>query len=438
MEMFVERLKRFAPAFPRRRYNIFSGTNTWGEWRAMLLQFIAGQPIDDEELITRYQSAFAETVDATHAFSFGAGRMALYAILEAFDIGPGDEVIVPAFTCVVVPNAILYRGARPVYVDIEATSFNMNPGALEMSINGRTRAIIAQHTFGVACDLESIKEIASRHNVPVIEDCAHALGARYGGKIVGALADVGFFTTDHSKMANTVFGGMVTTNNDALAARVDRIQRRTPFLSMSQHKRLLLTFLVEYPLYASSMLWLGRSIVPALSKARLLFAWHDELCLTKPNRYPYPTRLSSQQAALGLSQLGSLQNNLDHRRRMARTLEHRLHWNAMDDDQLNEGSWLRYSFLVHDRLEFERRFARHFDLGTWFTSIAHGRDDKLESIGYSQGSCPTAEFVAKHIVNLPTHLRIPVETVEAEVLKHLHWLESQIITGHEREIAVAR
>ena len=417
---------------PHRRYNIFSGTNTWAEWRTMFRALLGGHPIDDQELIGRYQAAFAKTVNATHASSFGAGRMALYAILEALDIGEGDEVIVPAFTCVVVPNAIIYRGARPVYVDIEAISFNINSHLLEQAITERTRAIIAQHTFGVACDLDTIKGIASRYkDIAVIEDCGHALGARYNGRNVGAIADVGFFTTDHSKITSTIFGGMTTTNNDALAARIDEIQSRTPFLKMSQHKRLLLTFLVEYPLYSPSILWLGRTIVPALWETRLLFAWRDELSLKKPENPVWPTQLSSQQARLGLSQLGSLQKNLSHRRKIASMLESHLRWSGMDADQLNDPSWLRYSFLVSNRKEFERRFARHFDLGTWFTSIAHGRHHDLGSIGYVKGSCPTGELVAKHIVNLPTHLRIPAKTIEVEVLKHRDWLKDQIMVNPE-------
>lgn len=106
----------------------------------------------------------------SNTFYFFKGRIALYAILKAMGVKAGDEVIIPGFTCVVVPNAVLYLGAKPVYVDIEAHTYNINTKRIEEKITEKTKAIIAQHTFGIPAEMDKILEIAKKHNLYVVED----------------------------------------------------------------------------------------------------------------------------------------------------------------------------------------------------------------------------------------------------------------------------
>ena len=128
--------------------------------------------------LSTYEDQFAGLFPKDiQAFAFWKGRVALYAILESLGIGPGDEVIMPGFTCVVVPNAVLYRGAIPIYVDIEETSFTMDVRDIEQKITSRTRAIIVQHTYGIPAEMDAIMAVAAQAGVAVIEDCAHALGS---------------------------------------------------------------------------------------------------------------------------------------------------------------------------------------------------------------------------------------------------------------------
>src|SRR5205823_2123218 len=150
------------------RYDFFDGTNKgWLVPRYLLKAY-------RENWVQRYENAAAQYAGVPYAVSFGAGRMALYAILEAIDIENGDEVIIPAYTCVVVPNAIIYRGSKPLYVDISKQTFNIQSESIEKAITERTKAILLQHTFGQPCDIEAILAIARRHRLIVIEDCAHA------------------------------------------------------------------------------------------------------------------------------------------------------------------------------------------------------------------------------------------------------------------------
>lgn len=417
-----------ASRLPGRRYNIFAGSSRWDEWR-MVLEAYTGKGVtyDDVSITRAYEAAFASASGTRNAYSFGAGRMALYVILEVLGIDAGHEVIIPAFTCVVVPNALLYRGVRPVYVDIDPVTFNIDPAAAERAITGRTKAIYAQHTFGVVCEVDRLREIADRHGLCIIEDAAHALGATVDGRQAGSLGDVAFFSTDHSKMINTMLGGMVTTNRPELAARIEGIQARTPFLDENRVRGILRAFLAEQILFAPSALWIGQALQSFFRRLGLFFVFDDELDLVKPARYPYPCRLSSVQAQLGRSQLARLDRNLAHRRSLGDWLESRIAWyRGTRGANVGEQSWLRYSFLVRDQNEFVRRFGRHFDLGLWFTSIAQGRERDLEAIGYVPGTCPTAETATRHIVNIPTHEKVPLDVLERLWAKHGSWISDNL------------
>ncbi len=420
MEEFVRKLITTLPLYPRARHNIFSGTNTWSEWKLLLKHSLFSREYFDESIIKIYESKFAKKVDTKYSFSFGAGRMALYAILDALDIGDGDEVIIPAYTCVVVPNAVLYRGATPIYVDIALDTCNIDVTKIEEKITPNTKAIFAQHTFGFACDLSEIKKLAKFHNLKVIEDCAHALGASYEGVPVGSIGDVAFFSTDHSKIISTFLGGMVTTNDENLSKKIKGIQEQTPFLPPKLQRKLLLGFLLEFPLYSRNIYWFGKFILTILNKLKLIFYWRDELLHNKTNLlYPYPARLSSSQALIGISQIDSLDDNIKHRRDIYKTIG-----DVLSDDKKNyrDSACLRYSFFINDRKKFESLFQRHWDLGIWFTSIAHGKNNNLNDIYYSLGSCPNAEFAAEHLVNFPTHNRVTKEFISKEILKNRSWI----------------
>src|SRR5690349_4196963 len=116
-------------------------------------------------IISRYEKSFANYLGVASAHTFWKGRVALYAILKAMQIGPGDEVILPAFTCVVVPNAVRFTGATPVYVDIASGTYNIDPEAIVKVVTPNTRAIVVQHTFGISADLHALTEIARQYGL---------------------------------------------------------------------------------------------------------------------------------------------------------------------------------------------------------------------------------------------------------------------------------
>ena len=140
------------------------------------------------ELLEGY---FGENIQA---ITYDSGRSALYHALLALDVGEGDEVLVQAFTCMVVINAICWTGARPVYVDIEKDTLNMDPVKADHACSDKTKVIILQHTFGLPANIDALLDVAKKHNLKTIEDCAHSLGARYKGKLTGTYADIGMLS----------------------------------------------------------------------------------------------------------------------------------------------------------------------------------------------------------------------------------------------------
>ncbi len=162
------------------------------------------------------ERAFAEVIGVKHAVATSNGTTALHLALLANEIGPGDEVITVPFTFIASANAILFTGARPVFVDIEPDTFNMNPDLIQAAITPRTRAILPVDLYGNPADMPRIMAIAERHGLRVIEDAAQAHGARIDGRAAGSFA-TGAFSFYPTKNVTTAEGGMITTNDDAVA-----------------------------------------------------------------------------------------------------------------------------------------------------------------------------------------------------------------------------
>jgi len=163
---------------------------------------------------------FANIVGCDYAVALNSCTAALHAILLTLGIGPGDEVVVPSNTFVATANAALYVGAKPVFADSDPATFNIRPSEIESKISEKTKAIIVVHVGGNPCDMKDIKEIAKDYKLPLIEDSAHAHGARYGGEHCGTMGLAGAFSFYPTKVVTTAEGGIVTTDDETLADKI--------------------------------------------------------------------------------------------------------------------------------------------------------------------------------------------------------------------------
>ncbi|MGO9119732.1 MAG: DegT/DnrJ/EryC1/StrS family aminotransferase [Desulfomonilaceae bacterium] len=169
----------------------------------------------------QFEAEFAEYMGVKHAVAVSSGTAALHLSLLALGIGPGDEVIVPSLTFVATANPVLYVGATPVFADITSQDdWTISPDEIERKITDKTRAIIVMHYGGFPCRMDRIKAIAEKHGLKVVEDAAHAPGSSFQGKKLGTWGDAGCFSFFSNKNMTTAEGGMVTTADDDVAARV--------------------------------------------------------------------------------------------------------------------------------------------------------------------------------------------------------------------------
>ena len=171
--------------------------------------------------VEEFERGFADFCHSRHAVSTANGTVALHLTLAALGIGPGDEVIVPTLTFIATASAVIYAGAVPVFVDSEPHTWCLNPGAVERAITPRTRAIIPVHLYGHPADMDPILDSASRHNLIVIEDAAESHGATYKGRMTGGLGNAGIFSFYGNKLITSGEGGMLVTNDSALADRAN-------------------------------------------------------------------------------------------------------------------------------------------------------------------------------------------------------------------------
>jgi dTDP-4-amino-4,6-dideoxygalactose transaminase len=327
-----------------------------------------------------------------YVWPFASGRHALYAILKAMGIDQGDEVIVQAFTCVAVPNAVRFAGAEPVYVDISPNfrnTFGMDLTNLEYLLTDRTKAVIVQHTFGVPGRIREVMEICKLRGIKVIEDCSHSVGIRLDGKPLGSFGDAGFWSSDHTKMISTSTGGMAFTNDRGIAEELSLMDK--PLLPNWRVWQIVLTFLVEVLLTHPRVYWFGDPIRRLLDKMRILYFFRDENDEVRPKHYP--STLSNAQAYIGVKQLEKLEENLKHREDLAKQKKY---WPEGILREVREVRNPEYFIAKH------RKYVR---VGRWFDSPVFGCND-LARVGYVSGSCPIAESICKRIINFPNHPRI--------------------------------
>ncbi len=175
--------------------------------------------------VQQFEQRFAEYIGVSHCISCNSGTDALFLALRALEIGPGDEVIVPAFTFIATAEVVSAVGATPVFVDIDEKTFNLDVNKLEAAITSKTKAIIPVHLFGQSVNMTRLMEIAKTHQLSVIEDCAQATGATWEGEKVGGMGDIGCFSFFPTKNLGACGdGGAVTTHNTAIASKIRMIK----------------------------------------------------------------------------------------------------------------------------------------------------------------------------------------------------------------------
>lgn len=378
-------------------------------WRWFLGSAVAG-----------FTEEFRKYIGVGRVFLFDSGRTSLYAIVKALDLAEGDEVLVQAFTCTAAVNPILWVGAKPIYVDIERDTYNMNALDLARKISSRSKVVIVQHTFGIPANLDAILTIAKNHNLFVIEDVAHALGAEYGGKKLGTFGDAAIFSFGRYKIISSVFGGAALVKDERLGKKLEMLYEQWPYPPRFWIFEQLFhpVFLsVAKPLY--NILSLGKVLVILARKLKLvsLSVYTEEKQGGRPGFGP--SKMPNALAILGRHQFRKLEVFNRHRNEIAAFYQKALGGTSgIALPRVNSGSravFLNFPILFPDDVTAwdligRGRREEGIYLENWPAKKVVGpRGTDLHKLQYKVGSCPVAESAAPRVVTLPTNPNTSLE-----------------------------
>ena len=324
-----------------------------------------GRFIDD------FEKRFAEYCGTRYALACSNGTVTLHLALRALNIGYGDEVILPTFTYIATANAVAYCGAKPVFVDSDAETWNIDPNSIEEAITPKTRAIIVVHIYGLPANMDQIMQISEKYGIPVIEDAAEAHGAMWREHRVGSIGEIGSFSFFGNKIITSGEGGMLVTNNKDLYDRMKFLRSQ----GVDPDKRY----------------------------------WHLELA--------YNYRMTNMQAAVGLGQLEKIDWHIGERHRVVDLYKKALaDYNELIVDQSVDKrsmhSYWMYTVQLTDRVSVNRDEVlrsmeeKNIEMRPAFYPMHVMPPYYDESV-----FAPTAEKIAARSFNLPTHAMLKEEDI---------------------------
>lgn len=364
----------------------------------------------DAQAVERFEREFRSYIGARHAVMVPSARYGLYLLLEAFGVGQGDEVVLPALTYFAVPAMVSLLGARPVFADVGLRSHVLDPAAFEAAISPRTKAVVPTHLFGTPCDMDAIREIARRRGVAVIEDCAQSTGARYKGVRVGNLGDAAYYTFGLTKNMTTLSGAMITTDRDEVAERIRAtIQAGGP----TPRKKLAKEAVTGLAMVVATHPWVYWATVhPAVVLGNKLgqdpiherFGEAEVRYDKLPSSYSRSSRARAVQAEIGLSQLNRLEALNGARIRNGRKLDQGLaHIPGLTVPTYPEGAEPIYmSFVVHHARRDElARALRARGVDTTVGYMSDCSDSPL--FPEYRAECPNASRAHAELLHIPVH-----------------------------------
>lgn len=345
--------------------------------------------------VAEFEAAFARAVGASCAVAVSNGTAALHAAVFAAGIGPHDEVIVPAITFVASANCVVFQGGTPVFADVEPDTLLLDPASAEAHLTPKTKAIIAVDYAGQPCDYDALRAIATRRGLALIADACHALGAQFGGRPVGSLADLNTFSFHPVKPITSGEGGMVTTSDARLAQRMRRFR--------------------------------NHGITNEFRAREATGTWHYEM-----TELGYNYRLTDFQCALALSQLQKLEGWIAQRRAIAQRYSEafsrlpELEVPTIRPDR--DCTWHLYVIQLHlDRLTAGReavfKALRAENIGVNVHYIPVPWHPFYQVRGCRKGQWPAAEAAYERLVSLPIFPAMTdgdIEDVVTAVRKVIH------------------
>ncbi|MFH1547457.1 MAG: DegT/DnrJ/EryC1/StrS family aminotransferase [bacterium] len=356
-------------------------------------------------------SKLKQLTNSKYCYTFSTGRAAIYSVLQAINVKPGDEVIVQAFTCLAVPLPIKWLGAKPIYVDIEPQTYNPPPDSIQKAITEKTRAVVVQHTFGIPAQIDKIRKIVDTENskrniqnkIYLIEDLAHSFGGKYKGKILGKWGDAAILSFGQEKVVSCTQGGAVITNDELVDINIKKQYEKIGYPNLFQIKRNimhpLLWNIINKTYYFPPVISIGKMLIVLFRILGLLKSQADPgaVDFEKPEIY----KLSNAQSEILVNQLDKLEEFTEHRKKITNIYESK-YKKGWDDLPL-----LRYPVSSEKPEVLVSNLKKNKIIpGNWYNNPIYPKSSDLALFDYFEGSCPNAEILSKRIVNLPTSINV--------------------------------
>lgn len=334
--------------------------------------------------VKEFEENMQQYLQVKKAIGLTSCTAGLHIALAALGIGPGDEVIVPAYTFVATAHVVEWLGAKPVLVDVEKDTFNLDPVAFEKAITPKTKAVIPVHYAGHACDMGAIMQIARKHNLWVIEDAAHAIGTEYGGKKIGNHSDAVVFSFYVTKTITTAEGGMIVTNDEEFGRKL----KSYAYFGMDKD---------AFNRYSEKGSWFYQIVDPG-----------------------FKYNMNNIQGAMGVEQLKKLEQFIAKRRELAQ------HYNELLKDIPDliipiEKSYTRHAYHLYPLLLNTNKVSRdefitklkEYNIGTSVHFIPlHLHPFYQQKYNFNKGDFPTAEWLFEREVSLPMYPGMTLQDVE--------------------------
>jgi dTDP-4-amino-4,6-dideoxygalactose transaminase len=334
--------------------------------------------------IEQFEKMVSDYIGVKYAIAFNSGTSALHAILLAYGLGEGDEVIVPSFTFIATANSVLFVGAKPVFADIEENTFGLDPKDVEEKISNNTKAIIPIHYGGLPCQIRDLKKIADEHGLLLIEDAAESIGASSNGKKVGSFGDASMFSFCGNKIITTGEGGMILTDSSEIYEKMKLLR---------SHGRL------ETENYFTS--------AKVMDYVMLGFNW----------------RMSDITAALGVSQMKKLEDVIYMRRKNAEYLNQQLcdveGIELFEEPPNHYNVYQLYTIKVVEGIEKRDALQQYLTgkgIGTkiYFNPV-HLTHFYRNKLGYNGKTLLTTETISEHVLTLPMYPSLTRENMDCIV-----------------------
>ncbi len=362
--------------------------------------------------VREFESRFADFVGCDHAIALSSGRQALHLVLKHLDLPPQSEAIIPAFNYFAVVERFLHLGLIPRFADVRRQDLNIDVAAVRRLATPKTRVVLATHMFGHPCDMDALVHLADRNDAVLIEDCAHALGTRYRDRHIGTFGRAGIFSLSVMKLVTAFGGGVVTTNDAALAERIRHDlaihQGRSAIGSRLRTfaKGALLdagTRTLPFSLIAGPALRIARTFKPDIQQRLMterphrVTRWRDDTIEC----------FHAFQATLGLSQIARARHIVDRRRLVSAWLDEGLcnvrSVETLRTDIAGRSNGMYYGILVDQP---EALAAHLFARGIDSETSEYLNCAEMDIYGNYAQPCPVAESVQRRILRLPNHPRM--------------------------------